>query len=556
MNYTRVIKQCLPLTLRQKVFWIIVVFYGLGAFLSQVRGFDQDEFQHLHNAWCIFKGWLPYRDFFEHHLPLYYFLVAPLFRFFNVETNVADAIASLFFMRKAMWLLASFILVLTFWLGKLWRNAEVGCVAVFFLLATEVYWSVTLEIRPDPLAVAFWLLYLVLFIRAVQPDQKEHIRKMIFGCSGLCLALAFLTSQKIVYAFPGLAICCCWYVFSPSAPETRRVRFGRLLYQLGGFCVPIIFTGFYFYLRGGFSNFLYYNFVFNAGLKRFSPYFGLHALAYQNPFLVLLSIAGLLQSILLIFQRSTGRRGDFILVPCTLALLVGLFVIPVPYAQYYLLFLPLVALFAAAFLLESVMRLIELRASLTPWQWISAVGFFCIPFIVFIVLLSREAGTHWPPLVVPAYWSFALLGCIALAFIKARTLSLVFLLVALSIPPMIRLHGAITSADTSPQIDEIRYGIENTKPTDTVMDGFTGTLVFRPHASFFWALPPNVQQRLGDKVKQDLLQDLQAERIAPKLILFDKCLQNLSPGIKGFFENHYEPVNIGVIWKRKAQNHE
>jgi len=63
-------------------------------------------------------------------------------------------------------------------------------------------------------------------------------------------------------------------------------------------------------------------------------------------------------------------------------------------------------------------------------------------------------------------------------------------------------------------------------------------------------------QRLGDKVKQDLLQDLQAERIAPKLILFDKYLQNLSPGIKEFFENHYEPVNTGVIWKRKVQNHE
>src|SRR5262245_1099807 len=124
MDYTRITKYFLPTPVCQLVFWSSVVIYSLGAVLSQVRSFDQDEFQHLHSAWCIFKGLLPYRDFFEHHLPLYYFLVAPIFRFYNVEVNVADAIASLFFMRKAMWLLSGVILMLTFWLGKLWRNTE------------------------------------------------------------------------------------------------------------------------------------------------------------------------------------------------------------------------------------------------------------------------------------------------------------------------------------------------------------------------------------------------------------------------------------------------
>jgi hypothetical protein len=41
-----------------------MVLYTLGAWLSQRRAFDQHEFVHLHAAWNVFNGWLPYRDFF------------------------------------------------------------------------------------------------------------------------------------------------------------------------------------------------------------------------------------------------------------------------------------------------------------------------------------------------------------------------------------------------------------------------------------------------------------------------------------------------------------
>ena len=45
-----------------------------------VRAFDPDEFQHSHAAWCVFRGMLPYRDFFEHHTPWYYYALAPFYR--------------------------------------------------------------------------------------------------------------------------------------------------------------------------------------------------------------------------------------------------------------------------------------------------------------------------------------------------------------------------------------------------------------------------------------------------------------------------------------------
>ena len=47
---------------------VVVTLAALGSWLSfsKVRYFNPDEFEHLHFAWCISKGMLPYRDFFEH----------------------------------------------------------------------------------------------------------------------------------------------------------------------------------------------------------------------------------------------------------------------------------------------------------------------------------------------------------------------------------------------------------------------------------------------------------------------------------------------------------
>ena len=42
------------------------------------RSIDPDESQHLHVAWLVAQGQVPYRDFWEHHLPLFHYGVAPL----------------------------------------------------------------------------------------------------------------------------------------------------------------------------------------------------------------------------------------------------------------------------------------------------------------------------------------------------------------------------------------------------------------------------------------------------------------------------------------------
>src|SRR5262245_37034538 len=75
---------------------LTVAAYVARLWLLRVRDFDPDEFEHLHAGWLFANGMLPYRDFFQIHPPWFYFLLRPLFHFFAVETNAADAFGLLF----------------------------------------------------------------------------------------------------------------------------------------------------------------------------------------------------------------------------------------------------------------------------------------------------------------------------------------------------------------------------------------------------------------------------------------------------------------------------
>src|SRR5262245_7560352 len=55
------------------------------------RVLDPDELEHSHAAWCWFRGMLPYKDFFEHHTPWYYWTLRPLFHGFAVDVSFESA---------------------------------------------------------------------------------------------------------------------------------------------------------------------------------------------------------------------------------------------------------------------------------------------------------------------------------------------------------------------------------------------------------------------------------------------------------------------------------
>lgn len=529
---------------------LILASYGLRLWLLKVRQFDPDEFGHLHVAWLVSQGELPYRDFFEHHTPWFHFSLAPFFGFFHVESSSRDAVAFLFFARTLMWFLTGTIALLVFWLGKLWRNYLVGLLAVLFLINAEIYSAATLEVRPDLFACIFWLTCLIMTVGAVRPDRSISSSSWRFAWSGFFLGAGLMSTQKVLFVIPGLAVALALYVFFPFR-QGLSARFRSVCFVAAGACLPFAVTLAYFYLKGGAEEFIYYNFLFNFRYKdSFSPLPDLHQLIFSGPYLAGFTFVGLLYSIRRIAEKRFRDGADKVLVPSALGVLAGVFIVPVPHAQFYLLLLPLLALFAAAAVVQTVENLYAARQAGDRWKWVVSASFGLVGVLLLLGLVSLGADSPHPFLVV-GFWFAAAVGAVFFLGLQQPVMALAFFSLMISLPPFKRTMDVFAWRNTE-QIQQIAYVIDHTAPTDRFMDGFTGTALFRPHAYFFCFLTAGIQRMLTDDDFSALLANLQTGKVRPDYIIFDKNLRRLPAPITSFLQNHYRPLAESDIWQRQT----
>ena len=98
---------------------VVVLTYVFRWSLLHTRTFDPDEFQHLHAAWVIHQGALPFRDYFEHHMPALPYMLALGLDRLHVETVAGDAERFAILARELMWLFAGMSVVMTVVIGQL-----------------------------------------------------------------------------------------------------------------------------------------------------------------------------------------------------------------------------------------------------------------------------------------------------------------------------------------------------------------------------------------------------------------------------------------------------
>ena len=73
-------KNIFPRLFAQAAIWLLIAF-GIG-FAAWTVFFTEtgngDNVEHIHATWLVAYGEVPYRDFFQHHNPLMWYLFAPL----------------------------------------------------------------------------------------------------------------------------------------------------------------------------------------------------------------------------------------------------------------------------------------------------------------------------------------------------------------------------------------------------------------------------------------------------------------------------------------------
>lgn len=145
-----------------------------------------DEFQYAHGAWKIARGEVIYRDFFEHHFPLVHQIMA------LVWLGLDDDPQNIAVLRMAMLPFLLLTVLAAVALNRRWSRSG-GWVTALVLLATVNIQTLATEIRPDPIALAFFLTALaVLGSRRLSPGARGVL-------SGLLLTLSVWGSQKVLY---------------------------------------------------------------------------------------------------------------------------------------------------------------------------------------------------------------------------------------------------------------------------------------------------------------------------------------------------------------------
>ena len=155
---------------------------------------NADESQHLHAAWLVGGGAVPFAGFWEHHMPLLYYGLAPLTRWVG-ESPAVYPVA-----RALMVVLAALALGLVAGLGRrLGGGAALGAVALLAFLPRFVEHAS--EVRPDVPALVAWLAGLLALVRWREDGAPAWLWR-----AGLLVGVALSFTLKTLYAAPGLAL--------------------------------------------------------------------------------------------------------------------------------------------------------------------------------------------------------------------------------------------------------------------------------------------------------------------------------------------------------------
>jgi hypothetical protein len=453
------------------------------------RAIDVDEFEHAHATWCVSRGLVLYADFFEHHTPWLYLLFAPLFTRVAIDTDPVAAVSLLVDCRLVMWAMTAGTVALVYDLGALWRDRFVGALAAALLVTASAFLDSMLEFRPDVPALLCVLASMALAIRAWRADRVETAATR-FALSGLSYGAALMFTQKSLFAVPGLGLALLVYLVDGRTILGLRTRAALVALFTVALLAPIALTAWWFLTRHALGAFVHYNVTFNVGQvasARFSPFPRLLSNVLRMPALFGLGFAGFGAAVGRVLRRL--REDDLVLVLTAASLFVGLFVVGRAYDQYYVMFLPQLAIFGASFAAEALPAVeaqLRVRNPLRAAQW-------------------------------------ALVGVLALGMGELG-----------------RTYGPM-----APQILDLTYVLRNTRPSDTVFSGATGAGVFRPHAWFYFFMSgPFATER----EYAELAEGFESGRIRPQIVVLDEFARaRMPPAVIDYVLRHYRPVRAEMF---------
>ena len=305
------------------VCWLFLIL-SLGIVLAQVvmlfnRPYKADDWEHLASAWFVFNGYLPYRDFFQHHNPLLWYLFAPIF---SVLSNPLDifyvgrVVAALFFLGG--W---GFIWGI---IKRLGGGFSTFCITLFVYLSYPIAHLGYFQNRPDTYMIFCLLGGFYFWIRFYQ-ERKN--RDLILCYLLFFLSFAFL--QKAVWLLAPFGL---YQIYLLIKKEIRWTVFVKAI------AIPFLIVlgyGIYLYQTDSFTRYWELNWVLNLnGFRAYKTYpVTLYDYLYGG------------SAILILIFNSLKGRGLVRDLSVILLLFAGIFLLmPKPYHYYWFIWTPFMSI--------------------------------------------------------------------------------------------------------------------------------------------------------------------------------------------------------------------
>lgn len=194
-----------------------------------------DTLEHIHSSWLIYAGYIPYKDFFQHHNPLLWYLFEPIAGLHakglddNIITAVAHtlAISASFLNYYYLYLITSRFLTTKFG----------GIVAAAIPFTPYILLSV-IHFRPDNFMMTAFFAGLYHYFCYLEKQKLRHLSLsfLLFWCS-------FMFLQKIVFTLVLMGFITLYLLYK------KKVRLDDVL------CAALLPLG----LSAGFVYYLYIN---------------------------------------------------------------------------------------------------------------------------------------------------------------------------------------------------------------------------------------------------------------------------------------------------------
>lgn len=450
--------------------------------VALVRYLDQDEFLHLYHAYMESQGKIPYQDFGYFFSPIFISLFSPIFRLFPESAGVIFIARSLNFF---IFLVALYAIWLV---GKTLSGSKVGILAVYLFAFLPLAFDKTIEVRPDMLAIIFYLLSFLFLLYAARNSKKPERLTFI---AGIFYGLSILVLFKTIFAYPGLLI----YLFLNTKNFSKKLFQNLFLFHLG-MAIPWAIMILVFIYLGILDKAFYCIYLFpmkiTAGYTNeyFVPFF---------PFKPSDSFYGV-----------AGKSLPWIL--SNLTILLG------------------------------ILGLVKSR-----WRIFLMVSFVCFALPIFFLYKITNVQYYLPALLILTLGAAELLGYFfRLILKKSKTLLISFWLLFLAIFNLAFWQSAREHRRwrNDRQLAEVEKILAISNPQDHFFDQ-TGTHLFRPTGYYFCCAFFDIWPKDLPKFYSSLEEDFKAKQT--KFIFQGEKFGRLSAEEKKFLEENYFPSGVEKI---------